>query len=333
MKTERIHYFDIAKGIFIILVFFHHLLAASHEYEVFSSYFYLITSWQSLYASFFMQAFFFITGYCSNYNNSFAPFLRKNLLALIVPSIFFSILSASVQSLYFDRFVYLTHLLDWKFWILTPQYWFLYALFWAKIIFWFINKYIGCYWLRLSIGLLFLIMVPMLKELGIANFFCFFHGLAAILFISLGQIMKLRKNTLKYFLDYLWIIYPITLLLTKAFHHDIPSLTYGLNVSIINIPLFLITSISGVFCSLKLCSLIKESLLLEYFGRDSMLFYCASSTFLGLSSAIVFRFIMNPTCVISAFLVFILIIIVSLFLCAITNEIFKTPYLRFFAGR
>lgn len=68
-STNRIPFIDIAKGIMIILLIFHHLPQVSKtllglENETLES----LDGLKYIYCTFFMQAFFVITGYCSNFD-------------------------------------------------------------------------------------------------------------------------------------------------------------------------------------------------------------------------------------------------------------------------
>ena len=73
---DRIKYIDIAKGILIICVILGHITGIGMEYGgINNSYFehtgYLLST---LYVPFYMQAFFFISGYTSNFDKPFRPF-------------------------------------------------------------------------------------------------------------------------------------------------------------------------------------------------------------------------------------------------------------------
>ncbi len=54
---KRIYYFDIAKGILILLLMFSHFGSATRRIGVENDYFGLILRWQPYYACFFMQCF------------------------------------------------------------------------------------------------------------------------------------------------------------------------------------------------------------------------------------------------------------------------------------
>lgn len=64
-KRERIHYIDIAKGILIICVVITHTPAFAKTYGVDG--FQWLESLRPLFNSYFMPAFFCITGFCTNF--------------------------------------------------------------------------------------------------------------------------------------------------------------------------------------------------------------------------------------------------------------------------
>ena len=82
---KRVKYIDVAKGILILCVFTGHLNWFAVGKGISSSYFGTIDEIARVWSSFFMAAFFFITGYCSNFNKDYRPFLLNDLRSLIVP--------------------------------------------------------------------------------------------------------------------------------------------------------------------------------------------------------------------------------------------------------
>lgn len=66
---ERLHWVDVAKGLLIILLLVHHFSSATRRTGISSDQFWFVTCWQIIYTCFFMQAFFFLSGYCSNFSH------------------------------------------------------------------------------------------------------------------------------------------------------------------------------------------------------------------------------------------------------------------------
>lgn len=97
---ERLHYLDTAKGILMCLVVFHHFpyvltnLDGSYNIEMFQTF-------EILYTSFFMGAFFMITGVTFRRIDN-VSFLKKNIRSLILPGILLSVVCSYIQSLILD---------------------------------------------------------------------------------------------------------------------------------------------------------------------------------------------------------------------------------------
>lgn len=87
----HLKYIDIAKGWLILCLCFCHFGQAQSLNG--ATYWAGITSWHYLFAVFFMQAFFFITGYCTNYDIDGLIFLKKQLKTLAIPAFLFTILN------------------------------------------------------------------------------------------------------------------------------------------------------------------------------------------------------------------------------------------------
>lgn len=88
---ERVHYLDVAKGILILLLLMSHFSIALKWIGVDAANPYFIPWYypQPLFIVFFMQCFFIISGYCSNFDVDTATFFRKLLRQLIIPWLFF----------------------------------------------------------------------------------------------------------------------------------------------------------------------------------------------------------------------------------------------------
>ena len=91
MGNERIPWIDIAKGILILIVILHHMPQVADRLLNVDN-LKLLEKSSCLYLSYFMPAFFIITGLCTNFNKSFSSFFEKNFRQLIIPSLVFSIL-------------------------------------------------------------------------------------------------------------------------------------------------------------------------------------------------------------------------------------------------
>lgn len=137
---ERKQHIDIAKGILILLVVMGHLPLLQMESPYKSEVLAWIENINRYYVPFYMAAFFLITGYCSNFKRNFKDFLIRNTKSILIPGLCFSIL-VGITEIYIIPYSQQTYLsLLEKVTLFGGLFWFLTALFIAKIIFFFINK-------------------------------------------------------------------------------------------------------------------------------------------------------------------------------------------------
>lgn len=93
MAKERIHWIDVAKGTLILLLIIHHFSPAFKLTGISQENYSFLMSWQFIFTSFFMQAFFFMSGYCSNFNKEVRPFFLSLFKQLILPFIIFELIT------------------------------------------------------------------------------------------------------------------------------------------------------------------------------------------------------------------------------------------------
>ena len=142
MTGNRIKYIDVAKGFLIIFVVLGHITSTTSDYgNIHDNYFnqtgYLLSTF---YVPFYMQAFFFITGYTTNFQKPFLLFLKQNVKRLVLPYVCFGFIYALFNHIVFGQNLLFTTMDGEKLFFLVEFYWFLSALFISKILFWFISR-------------------------------------------------------------------------------------------------------------------------------------------------------------------------------------------------
>ena len=130
-KKERLHWIDIAKGLMIIGMILNHIpnytLKASLEFH--------LPWWLigNIFGVFTMQTFFLLSGYTSNFNIGFKPFFVKLCKGLLIPYFSFTILFKIIGILFLGEGIF-EQIGDENIFFLIEGYWFLTALFVAKLI-------------------------------------------------------------------------------------------------------------------------------------------------------------------------------------------------------
>lgn len=279
MSKERLHYIDIAKGLLIIFLCFHHFPQAlvtcgmSMEYKEM-----LHDSWSIYYMVFFMQAFFLITGYCTNWQKEFKPFLISNVKMLLIPAVCYVFLTQLFLSLFFG---------GWKrFYLIFFHgfgFWFLWSLFTCKI----------AYWLMLRLpynrvcilGLMILVCFTGVYSSShiwlIPNFAYWKQSMVIFIFLFIGHQMKLHVASFEnkhYILS--GGLFILSLIILKNADIHIPFMTAFIDVGIIEVPLYLFLAITGSLALLGISKWIKSNYFLEDLGKLSLVIYGVHSVVL-----------------------------------------------------
>lgn len=310
---KRIDYYDIAKGILILLLPIHHYHSAKIRCFVATDYDFLIEDWQYLVASFFMVAFFVISGMCSNFNKSNKQFLTSLVRGIAVPYVVISVIQLFSYLLFegsIERFV--------NSYAKTPNttLWFLVALCGGKMILYYLLKINRDIRFVLSVTFLMMLLGIFLNSYRPqCNYFAIYHSLISAFFISFGLFMKENKMFYKYALKVSVYIFIITLLYQWQSWQR-PNFTYMINIQIHEIPLFLLTSLSGTCFVLKISKMVDCSKKLEFVGRNSLIIYGLHFIFLLRMMPFLFNHI-HPDTSIYLFLVFVVILYVLEYLYCI----------------
>lgn len=263
---NRFHYIDLAKGTLILCLLVSHFGIALEKNNVGTQFFAPILYWTPLFSTFFMQCFFLITGYCSNFDLSAARYFEKLFKRLLVPYVFLGLLNGLASHIlmphYFDGFF--------------TCFWFLNALVISKTIVWGLGKIMHKDKNILCVSFMLMISGIVINEYCPAmDFFDFSKGLIACFFVSLGHFLR-NHSLCKMYFEKCWLVYPVVMLGCYLFHcqWNLPSQDANINTSISQIPLFLILTISGSATFLVLSKKIDKFPLLEFFGRNSIIVYC-----------------------------------------------------------
>lgn len=98
-KLERIRYIDVAKGILILFLVISHFGIVVHRIGIDSVNFACIYYLCPFFWPFFMEGFFFVSGYCSHFDVNALTFFKKQMKEIVVPWIFFIIFNKVIYSI------------------------------------------------------------------------------------------------------------------------------------------------------------------------------------------------------------------------------------------
>ena len=274
LKKKRLNYVDVAKGLLIIFVVVGHVLSALKKTYPESAFLAEGLELKNLlWVSYYMPAFFVLTGFCSNFEKPFGTFFVANCKSLKVPAIFFGIIYSLGHCIQHEgggvdalKVVLMSPL--------HSGFWFLDALFISKIVYWFVNRLFHNYKMRLIVSFVLLCVATVSwKVMGIEDdFFNILHAIIFVFFISFGRFARITEFDFpqKYVIAIIpYIIVCLTLFINKI---SIPSITRVINIDY-NVLLFVILSLCGSITLISISRMINGNVVLEYIGRNSLVFY------------------------------------------------------------
>ena len=256
MSDKRLHYIDILKGIGIILVILGHSCISGKVYV------YIF--------SFHMPLFFFISGYLYINNNNFMNFVYKKIKTLLIPYICFAVITGIIYSLIsnnFDLLFLLEKILYLKGEVLQldSPLWFLPCLFFAEIIYYIVYKFADKDDKKIITALILLSLVGYFSKVILP--FGIQIAFTGVVFMGLGNLFKkyeLKIKISKYLLLGLFIIGGAISLKNGVI--NMYRLTYN------NYIMFYVGALISIFICFEVAKFIKTNNVLEYLGRNSLIF-------------------------------------------------------------
>lgn len=330
MIRERLNYIDIAKAFAVIAMVSQHV-EMSIENTVPSKVMQPYAELQNyIFLTWFMAVFFVITGYCSNYKKPFKPFITSLIISIGLPLLFFDIVPKNIEnftSMAFKDAIFQIPLTFTRFF--RYSFWFLRALFAAKIIYWMINKYTHGYYKVITLLFLYLLATVAVVN-GHGAHGC--HSLIAIMLIEMGCWLK-KHNILendKFCVANL-LAHVICMTSMWALHYQPPFMIETLGMNYIDIIWLPIVSFTGCVSVLYLCKKIGKCWILEFVGKYSLVVYCFHyyvNRWLNLNLSL------TPDSSLSYSMIYLVVhVIITVTLCCIFAYIVDRPYLRVIIGK
>ena len=274
--NKRIEYIDVAKGIVILCLLYGHMWVYAsilgYKDNVIQNGFKSVV----FYNSFFMQTFFLITGFCSSFNIKYYTFVWKNLKTLIIPSLvlctisylFNGFISGFNKNLF--EFIY-----SFYNWLTDGGPWFIISLFWAKIIYWGLNR--TNIKIQLFVVLLLYVLGLFLNKHGVRNIQWHQHTFMMLPYLMMGHFVRMKFHIIQPYLKYIGICGVICIsiqtLLNYLYNSFVPTHDLYINVTYKTIPLHCINVMLGTSFVIWASSSIKYKGILQNFGRGTLICY------------------------------------------------------------
>lgn len=280
IKSDRFHYIDVAKGLLILMVAYGHFWQHVEPLDAHAAFY--LRQVNNTFLAFYMPAFFFITGYCSDFSKPLYANIIHSFRLIMLPAFVFSIL-VFIANHHFDKAKVITFLSSLV--LYGGSYWFLTALFVARVLYGILSHYLkGNLLYAVSASSFFLGFllsdIPHEYEL-----WYFVHVLLLMPFIALGQFF--RNKTIPFsksgFFIFAYIgVLGITVLsaqrgiLKSDFAYLVPIITQRLfNLNTTMLPSLVMLCMLGILMIMSISKHIDTNRILEYLGRNSLVIYCS----------------------------------------------------------
>ena len=336
-SKKRIPYFDVAKGVLICLVIISHIyLETLSVAKITNSTLAWMRSWQWIHVSFFMPAFFIITGLCSNFEKEFKPFFISNVRTILIPAIVFDLFFFTIPSFFMGQDPWIIVMTGFVKRALAfgGVFWFLPCLFLSKLIFWTFHKYTPNFILwSILIALVILGFVLHHFSLFPQKWWYVHQVFDLTIFLGVGQFLKTNSSDLKVYYRYgtaLFLIFIVFFLITKL---PTPTILYTYKIQEWwQLPVHFIVSIGGTAAILWISQTINSNSFLEFFGRGTIVVYGVHQLFLKNLLRYIDPLIANQGVIISI-IMFLVIFFCTVGFSVLALKAFNSKYLKPIIGK
>lgn len=345
MPSKRIEWIDATKGLLILLMVFGHVPNIAGGLGVYDFYLTKCVSFSSLYSCFFMQAFLILTGYTSNFEKDTPSFLKSLFKTVLIPWLSFSLICQLYRFFNGGEGLFIV-INEQSFFFLFEDFWFLHVIFFGKLVYYYLYKYVNKDYLRALVLLVMMIGGFTVFSLNdnsevTYHYYNYLHYkdiLCMSFFIWLGNYCR-RKNVLRdikgralLIISFFYILgHALRLLFRMQGWVELliapVVISHGGNaLSPAQVPAYIYYVVLGSFLCFGLMQYINRCKLLEYFGRNSLVVYCVHFIFLGIYISII-NSIIQPVDLITAIIFIATVMILCILSCSLV--IFITKYKPF----
>lgn len=278
--TKRLSFIDVAKGLLILIVVIHHTPHVVRILGYDDIVYQTVDSYSYWYVTFFMPAFFVITGYCTKIKvgQKLWQIVLRNAKTIILPGFAIGALFSWQRHIFAGSVNPIDYMkIGWGGLIKNGgPFWFLSALFVAKVIYWTCERYITCKRCEFIKPLCYLALVVLgcfMNDLGVKEIWWMWHAFALCIFLYIGRLLRERgfSNRLCIVCAFLFIA---SILILKGLDIRTAYITMGIRTHVYEIPIFLWLSTTGTIMILGISRWIASCKMLEFFGRSSLIIYC-----------------------------------------------------------
>lgn len=332
---QRYPFIDMAKGMLIVCLVFHHIVSIARK-EISVDNMMYITKIDVLFVPYFMQAFFFITGFCSSFNKKFSSFLITNIKTLLFPLLFFSVLTQLIDWLLWDdEFLYVT-VFGKKFFFVIELFWFLSSLFIAKHMMFAINFLFKNWFVQLLVILIPFFLAVNLNDQAFHsyNYFHWHNAFVNLFFLWIGFWVR-KKDLLCYCFRCKFsmaILYILGIIFFILCNKNIPYYTHVPHFTIKDTFAFIYFSLIGTCMIIQIAKDLPSNKYLIFLGKNTIVVYGIHFSVL---SVVVFfcGYLFSPQNYVEGTLYYIIVGLISLFCSYLFCNLFQRAPFTYFLGR
>lgn len=335
--SQRSISMDIAKGLLIILLLYNHTAVFSFVAGIHDPVANFIEDSKCVFTVFFMQSFFLITGYCTNFNRSVGSFLWRNIKTLIIPALLLGKLGVIITGVILESPIQLSFITTFVNWFNGHGPWFIVTLFFCKLIYWILNKY--NYGIQMAvIAALYLVGIYCnIRYWAAPEYLCYLHILLMLPFLFIGNLAKQYNEKVKRYLPLMAKIGSVVIILESiakwTMGIPVPILDASIAVPYYYVPLHFLNAITGSALLIVISRSLVQYKWLSEIGKYTLLIYLWN----GVIHPIVIHFL-TPFYDNNSILSLIVFHSISLSLCVIVSYwtskvIYETKYLNVIVGK
>lgn len=330
MAKERLHYIDVTKGLLILMVVWgHYELMCRLCYGITDPIVNRLDSIETLWVSFFMPAFFFITGFCSNFRKSFIPFFMTGLKTLLIPAIVINYGTSLIEYLSWGESPeWIVKTIGKSFLFKCAGEWFIPSMFISRLIVWGLIR-LRKKVVQILIALLLLTVGVWLYDCSdIPEIWAYKHAMMMVVFMLVGNIVRIENITIPKVI--IWIYWLLVLIVIFS-GLGVPYITNRVCVSMWQIPIVFILAISGTFMILAASRRIGVCSALEFLGKNSLVIYLAHFIFYRIYLSLVAEWFNVST--LMSIVLFLGVISANIISCCILAYVLNMHYMKWVLGK
>jgi fucose 4-O-acetylase-like acetyltransferase len=247
MNKVRYDWIDVAKGILICLMLYGHIRVYGPMDGLNDEPMRIMGYASGLYGAFFMQAFFIVTGFCATFKVAFKTYLWKNIKTLMLPTLLMVLFSEYYKLTLFSHQFNLEPIRNLSHWLVKGGPWFIWAMFWAKCVYWPISR-LNLPYRAVAVSVIYLLGL-LSCTLGVVNYQWYQHALLMVPYLFVGEWCRNNMEHVDKWLKPVAIAGAISILLQNVvcrlgffslLEHD-----FGICLSFRNFPVHVVNSIMG----------------------------------------------------------------------------------------